>query len=133
MSYYAFYYYHSKLIPYAQINRLKEVMTKPEALVRHCILKGKKLKYKFRRQKPIENFILDFYCPELKLWIEVDGGYHKEEAQAEYDEMRTKSLNTFGVKIIRVSNEEVLGNLDWVGYYLETQIQERAKEIAKKV
>jgi len=66
---------------------------------------------KFRRQHPIGNFIADFYCHEKKLVIEVDGGYHDEKEQQEYDKARTQIINESGVKVIRFLNEEILNNL----------------------
>jgi very-short-patch-repair endonuclease len=62
---------------------------------------------KFRRQHPFEEFILDFYCDELKLVIEVDGGYHASKEQAEYDQNRTDFLEQLGLKILRFTNQEV--------------------------
>jgi very-short-patch-repair endonuclease len=66
---------------------------------------------KFRRQHPIGNFIADFYCHEVKLIVEIDGGYHNEAEQKEYDAARTQAINEFGVRVIRFSNEEILNNL----------------------
>ena len=69
---------------------------------------------RIRSQHPISKFILDFYCHQSRLGIEVDGGYHNERAQRFYDEDRTKVLTEFGIKIIRFSNDEVIDNLDTV-------------------
>src|SRR5512143_1668684 len=60
---------------------------------------------KFRRQHPIDKFIIDFYCAEAKLCIEVDGDSHAE--QVEYDEARTAYLNELGYTVIRFTNREV--------------------------
>ena len=60
---------------------------------------------KFRRQHPIERFIIDFYCDEAKLCIEVDGDSHAE--QIEYDQARTAYLNELGYTVIRFTNREV--------------------------
>lgn len=70
------------------------------------------LKYKFIRQKPIDNFIVDFYCSELWLVIEIDWDSHIE--QIEYDEYRTNKLNELWLKIIRYTNSEILWNIEWV-------------------
>jgi ATP-dependent DNA helicase RecG len=75
-------------------------------------LRNKNLNYKFRRQHIIDMFIVDFVCIEKKLVIEVDGGYHNTNEQKEADEMRTQILNEIGFKVIRFSNEEVIGNSD---------------------
>jgi very-short-patch-repair endonuclease len=76
-------------------------------------LKGKQIKgYKFRRQFGIENFIVDFYCPELKLAIEIDGITHSEKVG--YDRWREKRLAEFGVHCLRFTDDEVITNLDAV-------------------
>lgn len=62
-------------------------------------LRNRKLDVKFRRQHPIEKFILDFYAPEIKLAIELDGSMHKESW--EYDKLRTELLENQNIKIIR--------------------------------
>jgi very-short-patch-repair endonuclease len=62
--------------------------------------------YKFRRQHPVGRYILDFYCKQTKLAIELDGGQHQE--QVTYDDRRTAQLNATGIKVIRFWNNEVL-------------------------
>lgn len=69
---------------------------------------------KFRRQHPIDRFILDFYCHEKRLAIELDGGYHAEDEQRIYDEERTTLLAAQGIKVLRFWNHEVLNNLEGV-------------------
>ena len=66
--------------------------------------------YKFRRQHPIYDYIVDFICIEKKLIIEVDGAYHSEPQQQEDDRVRTETLSNMGYKVIRFTNEEVLSN-----------------------
>ena len=73
-------------------------------------LRGRRLAgYKFRRQHPVGRFILDFYCPELKLAIEVDGEIH--EYQPDYDKARTAQIEAWGDRVLRFSNDEVLYHL----------------------
>ncbi len=69
---------------------------------------------KFRRQFSVENYILDFYCPSEKLAVELDGADHYTEAGSEYDEERTRFLNSRGIKVIRFENKEVFENIDGV-------------------
>ena len=73
-------------------------------------LRGKKLGYRFRRQHPIDCYIVDFVCLELKLVVEVDGGYHETQNQQVEDQERTRILNESGYTVIRFSNEDVLQN-----------------------
>lgn len=67
---------------------------------------------KFRRQHSLGKYIADFYCPEKKLVIELDGGQHS--AQKEYDENRTRYFATLGVRVLRVWNNEIRENLNGV-------------------
>lgn len=70
--------------------------------------------FRFRNQHAIGAYVVDFYCHEAKLAIEVDGEYHEETNQKEYDTERTKLIEASGVKIIRFTNQEVLTNLETV-------------------
>jgi len=71
-------------------------------------LKGKKLNgYKFRRQHSIGDYIADFYCPMLKLAIEVDGATHSTTDEVDYDTERQAELENFGISFLRFRNEEV--------------------------
>ena len=67
---------------------------------------------KFTRQKPLDKYIVDFYCAELMLAIEVDGHMHADQEQ--YDKRRTENLNKYGVEVIRYTNTEVLNNIEGV-------------------
>lgn len=62
---------------------------------------------KFRRQHPINDYVVDFYAHEFKLGIEVDGDYHKEELQSFEDENRDATLMSFGLSMLRYSNDQV--------------------------
>jgi len=73
-------------------------------------LRGKKLDgLKFRPQHPVGPFILDFWCPARKLVVELDGDIH--QGQEDYDDARTKQLESYGYRVIRFHNEEVLADL----------------------
>ncbi len=69
---------------------------------------------KFRRQHPVGRYILDFYCHELQLAIELDGGQHNGDAVREYDSERTRFLNEQGIRVIRFWNNQVLQETDSV-------------------
>ena len=93
---------------------LRNNPTKAEAFLwgylRNSQLEGKK----FRRQTSIGSFVVDFYCPEENLVIEIDGDFHFDENAKKYDEERTEKIETEGIKVIRFENQEVLLNLDKV-------------------
>ena len=77
------------------------------------VLANKRLNnLKFTRQKPLHKYIVDFYCAELMLAIEIDGDTHADQEQ--YDKRRTENLNKYGVEVIRYTNAEVLNNLEGV-------------------
>lgn len=70
------------------------------------------LPYRFRRQRPIGRFIVDFYCPELKLVIEVDGESHFSDQGLAYDDERTSFLESLGLKVMRFANSDVMNCLE---------------------
>lgn len=76
------------------------------------MLRDKGIGYKFRRQHLIDRFIVDFVCLEKSLIVEVDGGYHGNQEQAEADKQRTEILNNLGYTVIRFKNEEVIADTD---------------------
>jgi very-short-patch-repair endonuclease len=67
---------------------------------------------KFRRQYPCPPYVLDFYCAELKLAIELDGGQHHESHGLIHDLRRTRCLNQKGIEVVRFSNLEVMQQMD---------------------
>ena len=69
---------------------------------------------KFRRQYPIDNYIVDFACLEEMLVIELDGGQHNEEKNIEYDSKRTEYLNSKGYRVLRFWNNDIFNNIDGV-------------------
>ena len=68
------------------------------------------LDYKFRRQYSINHSVIDFYCPKLKLAVEIDGETHNQPEQKDYDAEREKYLKQFNVSFVRLTDEELLGN-----------------------
>ncbi len=67
-------------------------------------IKGKKLGVRFSRQIPIDQYIVDFYCKDLQLAIEIDGSIHFDEGQQEKDSIRQNRLQALGVIMIRCSD-----------------------------
>ena len=118
--------YNKNLTKKARENRKNP--TKSEKKIWYEVLRNKDFEnYKFIRQKPLDNFIVDFYCSELLLAVEIDGDSHSE--QIEYDISRTKKLNKFGIKIVRYTNFEILKNIEGVYDDLKMKIRERKEEL----
>ena len=91
---------------------LRQSMTPAEKIL-WSRLRGRKLGgFKFYRQVPIDRYIVDFYCPEKKLVVEVDGSIHDEEDMLENDEFREKCFRNKGLRIIRFRNAEMFRNLN---------------------
>lgn len=88
-------------------------------------LKGKQLGVRFIRQKPIGNYIADFYCKELRLAIELDGLSHHDEETMKKDEIKEAYLNELGIEILRFEDKEVLGDIDNVMVVLIDYIERR--------
>jgi len=68
------------------------------------------LGYKFKRQYSVDHFVIDFYSPELKLAVEIDGGSHINPEQQKKDISRQKYLEAFDIKFVRIKDEELFGN-----------------------
>ena len=88
--------------------QLRNRATEAEKILWSC-LKKNTLKHKFIRQYSVEGYVIDFYCPEKRLAIELDGEQHKQNL--EYDLIRTRLLNAYGIKVIRFWNNEVKDGL----------------------
>ncbi|TYT72870.1 endonuclease domain-containing protein, partial [Microcystis aeruginosa] len=102
--------YNTKLVELAK--ELRKNMTKAERKLWYEYLNN--FQYRVHRQRPIDQFIVDFYCPELKLVIEIDGDSHNREDAQTYDLERTQILSGYGLTVIRFTNQEVLSNFEGV-------------------
>lgn len=103
------------IIPYRpelvkRAKELRENLTPAERRLWKHISRKQIRGFDFDRQKPIDAYIVDFYCKELKLVIEIDGQSH--DFKAEYDLKRQQRLESFGIKLIRFSEKKVLNDLD---------------------
>jgi very-short-patch-repair endonuclease len=89
-------------------------------------LKGKRLGgYKFRRQFSVGFYILDFYCPALKLAIEIDGTSHDGEEGQEYDAIRQRTIEALGIRFLRFTNADVYDRLEGVLVSISHVIEEK--------
>ncbi len=79
----------------------------------------------FNRQKVIGNYIVDFYCKNAKLVIEIDGAQHYEKDNAEYDKERTVYLNSIGIEVIRFLNKDIKYNFENSCKYIDNVVKKR--------
>ncbi len=77
---------------------------------------------KFRRQVPLNGYIVDFICYEKKIIIELDGGHHNNVYRKEYDKLRTKILKSKGFKVLRFWNSEILSNMDGTLNFIRSEV-----------
>ena len=114
-----------KIIPYnpdlkSLAKELRKNMTLSEVLLWNELRKKQMLGYDFDRQRPIDNFIVDFYCKELSLAIEIDGDTHIY--RYEYDEERQKTLEKLGIQFLRFEDREVKKDMNNVLSVIENWI-----------
>lgn len=100
-------FYNAKPIIFERAKAMRKEMTQAEMAVWKLLSSKKMLGYRFKAQHPIDIFIADFYCHELKLVIEIDGWIHLSKEQKEYDLGREAELENFDIRVIRFRNEEV--------------------------
>jgi len=104
-------YYDNKNIQNAR--KLRHNMTPQERKLWYLYLRT--YRSRIYRQRPIGKYILDFYCTKAGLAIEIDGGQHYDEADNEqYDSKRTKYLNSQGIRVIRIPNNQIMNNFNGV-------------------
>ena len=120
------YHYNKNLSDFAK--ELRNNGTKSEACLWKYVLRAGKLeKYKFRRQRPVLNFIADFMCFELMLVVELDGYTHLLEETIKKDEKKTRMLEEVGFTVIRFTDDEVLKDIENVQRELEGFVDEFEK------
>ncbi len=118
-------YYNSELKELSR--KLRKSSTLSEVLLWNQ-LKGRKMKgYLFARQKPISNYIVDFYCPKLRLVIEIDGLSH--DGKDEQDSLRQQKLESLGHSFLRFGDLDVKQHMDGVlaaiGQWVDTHVDQR--------
>jgi very-short-patch-repair endonuclease len=112
--------------------RLRRDMTPAERKLWNTLRNRQLLGYKFRRQFGVEEYILDFYCPALKLVVEVDGDSHFRSGSAQQDALRTRRLEKYGMHVVRFLNSDIQENLDNVVEQLADVMRQRALNVRGK-
>jgi very-short-patch-repair endonuclease len=103
---------------------LRKNMTPAEKVLWEQLRNRQLMGCRFRRQHPIFEFVVDFFCYEAMLVIEVDGDVHEDSFQAERDAERTKILKGFGINELRFRNEEVMHNAEGVLKRIEDELRQ---------
>jgi very-short-patch-repair endonuclease len=103
---------------------LRNNSTKAERLLWARLKCSQVLEFKFRRQQGVGSYILDFYCPEVMLAIEVDGETHVTDDQLEYDKNRQHEIECLGLTALRVTNRDICVNLDGVMEMISNRLLE---------
>ena len=107
----------------ANARKLRKNMTQEERNLWYRFLKT--YPCQFRRQKQFGRYIVDFYCAQAELVIELDGSQHYDEENAKYDQERTEYLKSLGLEVIRISNREVNQNFQSVCEYIDRVVSAR--------
>jgi len=94
-------------IPTQRVRELRHKQTEAEKAAWHLV-RGRRLGAKFRRQCRIEKWVVDFYCFEYRLAIELDGGVHSQPSQMRRDAVKEDYLRTIGIRLLRIPNGLVL-------------------------
>lgn len=110
-------YMHRQFLPYKSrlktiARTLRKEMTLAEILLWNELKRKQMLGYDFHRQKPIDEYVVDFFCPKLLLAIEIDGASH--EGKQEEDSERQREIEQYGISFLRFPDDEVKQNLDGV-------------------
>ncbi|MBR6729624.1 MAG: endonuclease domain-containing protein [Clostridia bacterium] len=112
---------HNKsMIPFAR--ELRKNMTKEERHLWYDFLRNYPVR--FSRQKILGKYIADFYCAKVNLVIELDGSQHYDENAIEIDVIRTKFLEQYGIRILRISNLDVQNNFVGVCDYIDEIVKQ---------
>ncbi len=117
--------HNKRLVPFAK--QLRKEMTKEERHRWYDFLRTYPVR--FSRQKVLGKYIADFYSAEAKLVIELDGSQHYEEIGALKDTERTTFLEGYGLKIIRIPNNEVSRNFRGVCEYIDTAVKQSLSQL----
>ncbi len=113
----------SQLIIYAR--ELRKAQTDAETLLWHLLRARRFCGFKFRRQYPICGYILDFYCHDVGLAIELDGGGHTADKQRLYDVERSEILAAENIRVVRFWNNDVLTSIEDVLEELYSRLMEK--------
>ena len=114
-----------KIVPFAK--ELRKNMTKEERHLWYDFLR--EYPVKFTRQKVLGKYIADFYCAKANIVVELDGSQHYEDEGFINDEKRTEYLKQYGIKVIRISNLDVLKNFEGVCMHIDNEVKQSLSQL----
>lgn len=114
----------NKTVEKLKRQQLRRNITKAEAIIWQKLRCKQIENCKFRNQYSVKQFVLDFYSPEIKLAIEIDGESHFQEGAAQYDNERQIFIESVGINFLRFTNNDVYENLNGVLEIIAQKIQE---------
>ena len=117
--------HNKQLVPLAK--QLRKEMTSEERHLWYDYLRAYPVR--FLRQKILGRYIVDFYCAEAKLIVELDGAQHYEGENVKYDEQRTAFLEGYGLKVLRIPNNEVNRNFCGVCEYIDAAVRQSLSQL----
>ena len=117
--------HNKQLVPLAK--HLRKEMTKEERHLWYDYLRSYPVR--FLRQKVLGKYIVDFYCAEAKIIVELDGSQHYEDGNIENDAQRTAFLKCYGLNVIRIPNNEVNQNFRGVCEYIDTTVKQSLSQL----
>ena len=118
------YNHNTSLTPYAK--KLRKAMTVEERKLWYEFLRGYDIR--FLRQKVIKNYIVDFYCSNSALIIEIDGGQHYEPEAEIKDLLRDQDLAALGYKVLRFTNDDIKNNFESVCTIIDQNVRARLRK-----
>ena len=119
------YKHNGELVSFAK--QLRKNLTKEERHLWYDFLKNHP--HRFQRQKILGKYIVDFYCAEAKLAIELDGSQHYEPQDAAKDRQRTLFLQGYDITVIRIPNNEVMQNFEGVCTYIDYVLKQSISQL----
>ena len=117
--------HNSEIVPFAK--ELRKNMTKEERHLWYDFLKTYPVR--FLRQKVLGRYIADFYCAKANVVIELDGSQHYEDEGLVNDKKRTEYLEQYGIKVVRISNLDVLKNFEGVCMYIDNAVKQSLSQL----
>lgn len=111
--------------------KLRNSMPNAEKMLWESLRRRQIVNKRFLRQYGVGRYVIDFYCPEIKLALEIDGNTHDSEDEKKYDKNRQSEIENFGIQFLRIKNDDIFGRIEDVIKKIERKIQELKNDKSK--